>query len=813
MMKNKKKTKKRGIGIARDKLLEYKENTEPCVSLPESTQDLIPVFSVSESGIFEIEPDRDNNHMFDRLYRFSDVNFSTKDVDEREDILVKYCILLNGLNVSFKICIANMLRNKEDMREIYIKREGLSMHEQELAEAYNAHIEDKQTNNSCFLEQQKYIVLTVRKRTCEEAELFFDQTERQLADELAGIGSRLERVSGIERLDILYRMYRTDPYLKFINEWDDLMEEEFKDSIAPVSIVPITRKGRQYLQIDDKYVTTCVIRRNGYPSKLSNKFMQQITSLPYPSTVTLDITPISPDIVKESLVRKLDNVEAKIARQQEVRNKNEQYSSDITRNVRTEKKNIEKYLNEVTENDQNMFFSQLLITLYADSLDELDSRVESIQQIGRSVTLDISPYCMQQLEAFTTSLPVGGRYVNIMLRTLFTNALVCFVPFNVQEIYHLQGVFYGVNKISKKLVVADRRKLMNGNGWVFGVPGSGKSFFVKMELGQVLLGSGDEVIIIDPQNEYRDIVSAYNGQYINLSARSENYVNPLEIDHITASKNMSEFIASKAEFAFDIITQMKRDFLDMSERSAIDEVIRKIYFDILTGPEEEWVSPTFYDLRKGLEKSESESARYLAAGLYAFTEGSLSLFSHQSNVDMNSRLVAFGTKELGKELKKVSMLVMLEGIRERISYNQSRGVSTWVYVDEAHELTSEEISALALERSWKEVRKQGGFMTGITQNVSDNLITKTTRTMVANSEYILLLKQSEADIDSLKEVISISDNERKYIRSDKPGEALLRFGQSIVPLDAQIDKSNILHTLYNTNFHDINKSKKEGTSS
>ena len=293
MRQRNKKDRKYGKKIKIDKTQEFKENTEPCIPVPESTQDLIPIFSVSESGTFEIEPDHNNNHMFDRLYRFSDVNFSTKDVDEREEILIKYCILLNGLNVSFKVVIANMLRNKEDMKEVYIRGEGHTPQEQELVEAYNAHIEDKQTNDSCFLEQQKYIVLTVKKKTYEEADLFFDQTERQLADELAGIGSRLERITGIERLDILYRLYRTDPYLKFVREWNDLMEEEFKDSIAPVSIVPINRKGKQYLQIDDKYVTTCVIRRNGYPSKLSNKFMQQITSLPYPSTITMDITPIS----------------------------------------------------------------------------------------------------------------------------------------------------------------------------------------------------------------------------------------------------------------------------------------------------------------------------------------------------------------------------------------------------------------------------------------------------------------------------------------------------------------------------------------
>lgn len=781
---------------------ELKDTSIPVVKVPKTVQDLIPIESITEGGTFEIEPDNGDMHMFDRVYKFSDINFMTKDIEEREQILLKYCVILNGMNANFKFAVCNFMRNAENLDDVYHVDPSHTKKQKELVAAYNAVINEKRINEAYMLEQNKYLILTTKKKTYEDAELYFDQMEMSLYGEFGEIGSTLQRVSGIERLNILYQAYRVNPVVEYARDWDDLLSTEFKDSIAPLSVSLIDRNGMQYLKIDDHYVTTLAIRKNGYPSRLSNKFMAKVTMLPYASIVTMDFTPIPPNITQSVLAKKLDNVETKIANQQEVRNKNEQYSSDITREVKKEKENIERYLDEVTENDQNLFFAQLLITVFDDTLDGLDGKVETIRQTGKTDSLDIVPYCMQQVEAFNTALPVGGRYVNTMLRTLFTNALVSFAPFNVQQLYHKKGIFYGVNILSKKVILADRRKLVNGNGWIFGVTGAGKSFAAKMEMGQILIGSNDDVIIIDPQNEYKEFVHANGGQYIDLSSTSRTYQNPLEINRAMAKENMEGFITTKAEFILDIIGQMKGKELELNQRSEIDKATRHMYTNIFMRPESQWRSPTFVDLKKFLQNVGTESAELLAKGLYIFTEGSLNLFAHQSNIQFSNRLIAFGTKNLGESLKKVSMLIMLESIRSRLNDNQAIGKATRVYVDESHEITADEASSKALERSWKEIRKQGGFLTGITQNIADTLITKTTRNMVANSEFILLLGQSNIDLTDLFNVIDVSANEMHYVQNKSEGKGLLRFGDTIVPIDCQIDKKSLLYKLFNTNLHE-----------
>ena len=781
---------------------ELKENNVPVVNIPKSVQDLIQIESITKDGIFEIEPDNGDLHVFDRVYRFSDINFMTKDAEEREKILIQYCGILNGMNANFKFVICNFMRNAENLDDVYEERPEHNEHQKDLVNAYNKIINSRRINEAFMLEQNKYLVLTTKKKNYSDAELYFDQMEASLYGEFGEIGSSLEKVDGVERLNILYQAYRISPSVEYAKDWNDFLATEYKDSIAPLAIELVDRRGKQYLKIDDHYATTLTVRKNGYPNRLSNKFMANLTMIPFASIITLDITPIPTDVTIKVLKRKLDSVETKIANQQEIRNRNEQYSSDITRDVKKEKQNIEQYLDEVTENDQTMFFSQLLITVFDHDIDSLDSKVETIQQMGKTELLDIAPYCMQQIEAFNTALPLGGRYVNTMLRTLFTNALVCFAPFNVQQLYHKKGIFYGVNILSKKVILADRKKLVNGNGWIFGVTGTGKSFAAKMEIGQVLVGTDDDVIIIDPQGEYEKFVTGNGGQYINLSATAKTYMNPLEISNSMAKENMEGFITTKSEFVLDIITQMKGKELDLNQRSEIDKATRRMYTDILMRPEGKWESPTFKELKRYLENLGTETSDLLSKGLYIFTEGSLDLFAHQSNVRFSNRLLAFNTKNLGDSLRKLSMLIMLESIRGRLNDNQLVGKPTWVYVDEAHEITGEETSAAALERSWKEIRKQGGLLTGITQNIVDTLMTKTTRNMVANSEFILLLGQSNIDLTDLFNVIDVSANEMHYVQNKSEGKGLLRFGDTIVPIDNKIDKDSLLYELYNTNLHE-----------
>lgn len=777
-----------------------------------TTQDLIPINSVRRNGTFEIEENNGKAHLYDRVYKFSDINYTTKDNNEKNVILIKYCSVLNSLSVRFKIIIANLTRDKAELDEIHIRKAKQSDVEKEFANIYNNLINDKLSNSSTYIDQNRYLVVTTNKKTYEEADTYFDQIEMSIMNQFEAFGSELIQIDGLERLNVLYRAFRVDPEIKYADNWGELVEDEFKDTLAAVNVKANDTNGIQYMKIDDKYVCTLTIRKNGYPTQLSNEFMKQLMSLGYSSLITLDVTPIPKDILVETLTKKLDSVEMKISKQQEIRNKNEQYSSDITRNVKIEKKNIEDYLDEVTENDQRMFFSQLLVTVYADSEEQLKSRIENIQQLGRSVVVDIGPYYLQQYEAFMTALPTGARAVNTMMRALFTNALVAFAPFNVQEIYDAKGRYYGINLLSRKLIVGDRRKLINGNGWIFGVPGSGKSFLGKLEIGQIISGTNDIVFLLDPQNEDESMVKIFGGEYINVSANSNNHINPFEIDNLAAKKNVHSYIDVKSEFALDIICQIVGRELALGEKSCIDKAIRTMYFDIFKSPEEDWKSPTFKTFRNYLYNIESdidsdvnaETAKNLAEGLYVFTEGSLNLFAHPQNVKLNNRFIAFGIKELGKQLTPLAMLIVLETIRNRLSFNQSRGYLTHVYVDEAHVFTDYVYTAEALNRYYKEVRKQGGFMTGITQNVSDLLFNKTTKNMIANSEFIAMLTQSEADIPELMKIVNISQNERKYLLTRNPGTGLLKFGKTLVPINSFVDKDKYkkMYELFNTNLHE-----------
>ena len=779
----------------------YKSNNKEILRAPNSTQRLVPIYTVSKNGDFELE-NSSELHMFDRVYEFTDINYITKDYSEKEQILLKLCRIYNSFNTRFKLITVNKDRAKADVDNVYVKKDGSNETESNFAREYNEIIDERMENKSCYIEQKKYIVITCEKKNYEEAETALNQIEKHLIGEFGDMQSKLRKLDGVERLSILSDLYRPDEKGLFATEWDSILEKDFVDSIASASVVPIDKAGRQYMIIDGKYVCTLVVKKNGYPNRLSNNFLQDIISLPYESIITLDVNPIPMDVVQNTLTRKLDSVETKIARQQEVRNKNQQFSSDITYQVRKEKQNIQHYLDNVTENDQKMFFSQLLITIYADSEKELNDKIDDVMTIGRKNVLSISPYCLAQEEAFQTAIPTGARLVNNMCRSLFTNALIAFQPFSVKELYDQGGKVYGINQISKKLIIGDRRKLLNGNGWVFGVPGTGKSFQAKMEIGQIICGSDDDIIIIDPQNEYSEIARLFNGQFIDLSATTNNFVNPLAISDTLTPDEIDSFMTSKSEFLSDIMTQIMEGELSVMGKSYIDKASRIMFSNVLRKPKEEWISPTFSDFRNALISLDNQISNDIAESLYRFTEGSLSIFNHQTNIDESGRFIVYGTQNLGKELTRLSMLIMLEAIRNRLLYNAKIGKVTWVFVDEAHELTATEFTSLALERNWKEVRKQGGFMTGMTQNVTDVLRNKTTRTMLANSEYLLLLGQANVDLEPLLDVVDISRRELQFVQGEEPGKGLLRFGKTVVPFDNNIPKESRLYELYNTNQHE-----------
>ena len=514
----------------------------------------------------------------------------------------------------------------------------------------------------------------------------------------------------------------------------------------------------------------------------------------------------------QMIMKKYMANERSINREQEMKNENGDYSTNINYERRKQQRDTEEMLDRISSFDERLLYVGITIVVKADSMEELEERTEKIKIIGQTHNMDIVPHSHKQLDALNTSLPTGARFVDTM-RTITSEELSIFIPFNVQEINDNQGYCYGFNKVSKNLIIGNRKLLKNGNGMVFGVPGSGKSYNEKSEMGQVLCFSTDDIIVIDPMSEYKDIAAAWGGQYINLSQSAENvyYVNPFHVPDVVP--DIDRFVAEKAEFAYAICEQaLKPTPLTSRHIAVIDKAVRDMYSEYFKKKNDRrrkrktrLESPTIRTMRDGIaERSEgNDSAIELVEQLEVFADGTLDIFAREQSISEENRFTVYGFSELGKRMRAMAMLVMIESITAKIKYNQSDGVATWVYVDEMHELWGEEYSLHALEKMWREVRKRGGICTGMSQNLIDAQRNRSTKTMVSNSEFMLLLDQGTMDKEAVEDLFDISAEQLACVNGADPGMGLIRFGDKIVPFDNTMKKDSELYQLFNTNFHEI----------
>ncbi len=773
-----------------DGFKELKKASEPLYKSPRSIQETIEIMKVAENGIFEISRNR-----FSKSYIFKDINYTTSTEDEQKDIFEKYCKFLNSLDCSYKITVNNKNRDMNRLREkVMLQKAGDGF--DKYRAVYNDIIEEKIIEGRQGIVQEKYLTITIERKNFEEAKAQFATIEATIHKSFNELGSEIVPLSGNERLKVLHDFYnlgREDEF-DFDIKKAKRIGADFKNEICNGML----KFNTDSFEDESKYCRALFIKK--YPSSLSDRFFNEITSLPVHSISSIDITPIPKDLTTKTLQKKYLGIESDIIKQQRVRNKNGDFSSEISYGKRTEKREIEDIMDDVRENDQCLFYVAVTIILMADSKEELESLTETVQAIGKGAGCTIDTHYYMQREALNTALPIGVRQVETM-RTLLTQSLAVLLPFDVQELNDEGGNYYGINKISKNINLGNRKKLINGNGFVFGVPGSGKSFFCKMEMGSVFLSGKDEIIVIDPMNEYFDIAKTYGGTVINMSTYTDNFVNPLELDIARLDLNDTKgLIREKGEFMLGLCEQCMGEDLNSRHKSIIDRCVRNLYIDIAKSKDKHIpIMTEFYDL---LLKQEEKEAKDIALSLELFVNGSLNIFNHQTNVDVDNRFVVYGIRDLGQELSPITMLVMMESIQQRIVDNGKKGKATWLYIDEFHVLLNSEYSAKYLQQLWKKVRKQGGLCTGITQNVVDLLQNYTATTMLANSEFVALLKQANTDSSKMAETIGISDAQIDLVTNIQSGMGLLKCGNVVIPFDNQISKDTGLYKLYNTNIHE-----------
>lgn len=763
-----------------------KRNKEK-LKVPKNVQDTIPVKTIYSDGIFLVD-----NNSYSKCYKFTDINYAVASREDKEELFLDYSELLNSFDsgATTKITILNRKINKVDFEKTMMiekANDNLDVYRAE----YNKMLLDKSMGANGII-QEKYLTITINKKNIEEARAYFARVGAELTTHFGALGSKCIEIDAEERMRIFHNFYRVGEETSFYFNIKENMKKghNFKDYICPDSI----EIQSDYLKIGNRYARVLFLKE--YASYIKDSMIAEITDINRNIILSIDVISVPMDeAIREAENRRL-GIETNITNWQRRQNSNNNFSAVIPYDMEQQRAESKEFLDDLATRDQRMFLSVLTMVHTADTKEQLDSDTESILTTVRKHLCQFGVLRFQQLDGLNTAMPFGTRKIDA-LRTLTTESLAVFMPFRVQEIQHSKGIYYGQNVISKNMIIADRRELLNGNSFVLGVSGSGKSFTAKQEIASIILREPDaDVIVIDPEKEYAPLINALGGEVVHISATSSNHINAMDMN--SEYGDGANPVILKSEFLLSLCEQLiGKGSLGAKQKSVIDRCTAQVYRYYQQG-DYRGTPPTLQDFRAELLKQDEPEAKDVALAIELFTNGSLNTFAKQTNVDTDNRLICYDILDLGKQLKPIGMLVILDSILNRITANRSKGKNTFIFIDEIYLLFEHEYSANFLFTLWKRVRKYGAYATGITQNVEDMLQSHTARTMLANSELIVMLNQASTDRLELAKLLNISDLQMSYITNVPAGCGLIKVGSSQIPFENHYPRDTELYKLMTT---------------
>ncbi|WP_028308838.1 VirB4-like conjugal transfer ATPase, CD1110 family [Desulfitibacter alkalitolerans] len=753
--------------------------------VPKGVQQAIPISAIWPDGIFRV------GNKFSKSYRFEDINYAVASKEDKEAMFLSYSELLNSFDsgATTKITINNRRLNKADFESsilIPLKDDRLDEYRRE----YNRMLLDKATGANSIV-QDKYVTVSVMKKNIEEARNYFSRISTDLITHFSHLGSKCVELDATDRLRILHDFFRAGEETDFHFDLSDTMRKghDFKDYICPDTF----EFEKDHFRMGNIFGRVIFLRE--YASYIKDSMVSELCDLNRNMMLSLDIIPIPTDEAVREVENRLLGVETNITNWQRRQNQSNNFSAVVPYDMEQQRKESKEFLDDLTTRDQRMMFAVLTMVHIADSKEQLDSDTETLLTNARKHLCQFSTLTFQQMDGLNTVLPFGLRKIDA-IRTLTTESTAVFIPFRAQEISHSGGIYYGQNVISKNMIIANRKHLLNGNSFILGVSGSGKSFTAKREIVNQILSSDDDIILIDPEREYSSLVKAMGGEIIHISATSPNHINAMDM-----SKDYGDGanpVILKSEFVLSLCEQLIGGHnLGAKQKSLIDRCTASVYRTYLQSNYRDKL-PTLQDFHAELLKQSEPEAQEIALAIELFTSGSLNTFAKPTNVDVNNRLICYDILDLGKQLLPIGMLVVLDSILNRITQNRAKGKNTFIIIDEIYLLFQHEYSANFLFTLWKRVRKYGAFCTGITQNVDDLLQSHTARTMLANSEFIVMLNQASTDRMELAKLLNISDLQLSYITNVDAGNGLIKVGSSLVPFTDQFPRNTKLYNLMTT---------------
>ena len=752
--------------------------------IPRTAQETIPYREMCRDGICVAD-----GHYFTKQVEFWDINYQLAQNEDKNIIFENWCDFLNYFDSSIRFQLS-FLSQHSDMEQyrksidIPDKGDGFNGIRREYASMLRAQL--AKGNNG--LTKTKYITFGVEAENLKAARTRLERIEADVLANFKVLGVKARALSGYERLSILHGMFHPAGERKFQFAWDAIWKSGLssKDFIAPDSF---TFKSGQYFQVGQTFGAASFLQI--LAPELTDRMLAELLDLESSMAVTLHIRSIDQSAAIRTVKRKLTDLD-KMKIEEQKRAVRAGYDMEILpSDLVTYGEEAKNLLEDLQSRNERMFLVTILVVNTAGRRARLENDVSQAAGVAQKYNCALRRLSYQQEQGFLSSLPLGVNQVEIE-RGLTTSSTAIFVPFTTQELFQEgEALYYGVNALSNNLIMCDRKRLKNPNGLILGTPGAGKSFAAKREIANAFL--------VTAEAEYSPLVEALGGQVIKVSPISSQYINPMDIN-LNYSEDDDPLIL-KSDFILSLMELMMGK-VEPDEKSIIDQCLRRVYHRFFDDPAPEKM-PVLQDLYEEVGRYGGERARHIVDCMAIYVTGSLNVFNHRTNVDIRSRIVCYDIKELGKQLKKLGMMVVQDQVWGRVTVNRETHKSTRLYVDEFHLLLKEEQTAAYSVEIWKRFRKWGGIPTGITQNVKDLLSSREIENIFENSDFICMLNQAAGDRQILAKQLNISPHQLSYVTNSGAGEGLLFYGNVIIPFVDHFPKDTHLYRLLTTRPGDL----------
>lgn len=770
--------------------------------VPQTAQQSIPFDRMFPDGICRVGLD-----YYTKTVQFQDINYQLAQQEDKTEIFEEWCAFLNFFDssVKFQLSFENMATDVSDFEKsikISHKNDGFDDVRDEYSEVLLHQMEAG--NNG--LTKTKYLTFGINAESMKTAKPRLIHIETDILNNFKRLGVQAKSLNGSERLELMHRQFHIGDDAKFHFDWKYLTGSglSVKDFIAPSSFAFPT--GR-YFQIGDVY--GCMSFLSIDASDISDRLLADFLSMESSQIVTMHIQSVDQNEAIKTIKHTITELDrSKIEEQKKAVRAG--YDMDIIpSDLATYGKDAKALLKELQSQNERMFLLTFLVMNTGKTKQELENNVFQATSIAQKHNCNLVRLDYQQEQGLMSTLPLANNLIEIQ-RGMTTSSTAIFVPFTTQELFQSgdEALYYGLNALSNNMIMVDRKKLKNPNALILGTPGSGKSFSAKREIANSFLVTDDDIIISDPESEYSPLVARFGGQVIKISPTSDQFINPMDINMNYSDDDNP--IALKADFILSLCELIvgNKDGLRPVEKTVIDRCIRQIYQKYFENPGQENM-PILGDLYQALLAQEEPEAKHVATALEIYVSGSLNVFNHRTNVELTNRLVCYDIKDLGKQLKKIGMLVVQDQVWGRVTENRSQGRSTRYYMDEMHLLLREDQTAAYTVEIWKRFRKWGGIPTGITQNVKDLLASKEVENIFENSDFIYMLNQAVGDRQILAKQLNISPHQLSYVTHSGEGEGLLFYGNVILPFVDRFPTNTELYRIMTTRLSEVAEAKKE----